>query len=114
MITRDELAALMPGASSWQLELAEAMLGGAQIQPVAVSASRAEMSGKVQFSRWMTEWSALTGKHTHVLALDGTWCLTVQPVGFLWARVARPGRCRAAKQPAVSSELAANYHRNSW
>lgn len=44
-------------------------------------------NGRRQLQRQQLEAAALAGQHVHFLARDGQWCVTRQPVGFLWARV---------------------------
>ena len=44
-------------------------------------------SGKSLAYRLEIETSALWGDHIHAVARDGVWCVTYQPIGFLWTKV---------------------------
>jgi hypothetical protein len=62
-----------------------------QPDPVPVLAAGGRRSGRSLATRRATEQSAAAGEHTHFLACDGAWCVTRQPVGFLWTLVRRSG-----------------------
>jgi hypothetical protein len=81
----DDLLDLEP----WQRPLAAALLNGHTV-------TGGRRSGRSQIIRWATLRAAGNGEHTHFLAADGLWCVTRQPVGYLWALVRRPGpRCQS-------------------
>ena len=47
-------------------------------------------NGKATWMRLDVERRARNGEHAHLAARDGLWCVTAQPVGFLWARLRSP------------------------
>jgi len=46
--------------------------------------------GKATATRRATERAASDGKHVHYAARDGMWCITRQPIGFLYVLLTRP------------------------
>lgn len=48
---------------------------------------RGRRGGKSAEIRRITENAARAGQHVHAVQSDGIWCVTLQPVGLLWARV---------------------------
>ena len=67
----------------WQAELTRAMLQDRRPAFALYPGSR----GRTAHKRTMTEFSAVHGEHVHSVGHDGEWCVTLQPVGFLYARV---------------------------
>lgn len=68
----------------WQREATEALFSG---RPVAIPAAR--RSGRTTWQRILTEHAATRGEHVHAVRHDGQWCVTRQPIGYLYAKVRR-------------------------
>jgi len=70
----------------WQRKLTEAMFSGfdgTAWRPVMASRPH----GRTAHKRVLTEFAAFNGEHVHSAGHDGEWCVTLQPVGFLYARM---------------------------
>jgi hypothetical protein len=44
-------------------------------------------NGRASMTRLSVERSAVLGEHVHYLDRAGQWCVTRQPIGFLYARI---------------------------
>jgi hypothetical protein len=69
----------------WQERAASALLNGA-----TWTVSR--RNGRSQIQCLLAEEHARGGEHVHVGSAAGTWCLTLQPAGFLYALVRPAGK----------------------
>jgi hypothetical protein len=92
----DEVDALLdPGTAitPWQRRILDAVIDG-QVgrfaDAIALSEARSRGYGKATAVRLAAEYAAVAGEHIHVGGRDATWCVTRQPVGYLWARVPKP------------------------
>lgn len=69
--------------TSWQRELTAALFSGER--PAYLTAARSR--GRIAYMRTLADFAAASGGHVHLAGRDGQWCVTLQPAGFLYARV---------------------------
>lgn len=66
----------------WQRELTTAMF-----TPGWSYLTAARPNGRTVRKRILTEFAAFKGEHVHAIGRDGQWCVTRQPVGYLYTRI---------------------------
>ena len=94
----DDIASLLLDLPPWQKRIMAHVLDGGKFEVSERDYLRAQRQDKARAIRMAVEVQALTGGSAHVAGPDGYWCVTAQPVGFLWARLPEPERGFTASQ----------------